>query len=194
MRRRVGFILVFGAALPLTIASVAWACGVLATVQVDKRVAAPGETVTVTGSNWGTREGNSAVTIRLSTRDGQVLATTPALPGGKINETIALPRSLSPGWYILVGTQTNADGTPKAGTPGRTNLRIQGSAAAAGAAASPWGAGDPSAPAASAAGAGGGQSLLAILLAGGLSLTMLAGGWKLLSRRSSTVGQPQLGI
>lgn len=193
MRRKVGLILVFGAALPLTIASVAWACGVLATLRVDKRVAAPGETVTATGSNWGTREGNSAVTIRLSTRDGRELATTPALPGGKISETFALPTTLSPGWYVLVATQTNADGTPKAGTPGRTNLRIQGNAVA-GAAASPWGSGNPSGPAASAAGAAGGQSLLAILLAGGLSLTMLAGGWKLLSRRSSTVGQPQLGI
>ena len=194
MRRKIGLILVFGAALPLAIASAAWACGILATLAVDKKVAAPGEAVTATGRNWTTAAGSSPVTIRLQSRSGQVLATTAAQTGGTIRETFAVPASLSPGWYVLVATQFNADGTPKTGTPGRTTLRVQGGARDSAVAGAPWGSSTPAGPAASAARDGGSGSLLAILLAGTLSLTMLASGWKLLSRRSRTVGEPQFGL
>jgi hypothetical protein len=194
MRRKVGLFLVFGAVLPLAVASVAWACGVLATVTLDKKVASPGETVTATGKNWGTAAGVSGVSIRLQTRTGTVLANTPALTGGRINETFALPNSLSPGWYVVVATQTNANGTPKSGTPGRTTLRIQGVASSKSSEAAPtaWGPASSGPPASS--GGSGSPSLLAILLAASLSLTMLAGGWTLLSRRGRTSGAPQFGI
>lgn len=194
MRRKIGLVLVFGAALPLAIASAAWACGILATLAVDKKVAAPGEAVTATGRNWTTAAGSSPVTIRLQSRSGQVLATTAAQTGGTIRETFAVPASLSPGWYVMVATQFNADGTPKTGTPGRTTLRVQGGARDSAVAGAPWGSSTPAGPAASAARDGGSGSLLAILLAGTLSLTMLASGWKLLSRRSRTVGEPQFGL
>lgn len=195
MKRRFGLILVFGAALPLAVASAAWACGVLATLTLDKRVAAPGETVTATGRNWAA-VGHSDVSIRLKTRDGRVIATTTAQPGNKIAHTFALPNDLSPGWYVVLGTQTNnTTGNPKAGTPGRTTLRIQGAAQGSQVVGAPWGSANPSAPAASPANAGGpSQSLLVLLLAAGLSVTMLAGGWKLLSRKDRALGKPQLGV
>ena len=194
MRRKVGIFLVFGAVLPLAVASVAWACGVLATLTLDKKVAAPGEVVTATGKNWGTAAGQSAVSIRLKSRTGQVIATTAVQTGGKISETFSLPANLSPGWYVVLGTQTNANGTPKSGTPGRTTIRVQGASNSAAVAGAPWGSSTPSGPAAQATGSNGG-SILTLLLAAGLSLTMLAGGWTLLGRRSSRpVGKPQFGV
>ncbi len=195
MRRKLGLIFVFGAALPLAVASVAWACGVLATLTLDTKVAAPGQTITATGKNWSTAAGASAVSIRLKTRDGQVLETTGAQTGGRISQTFVLPASLSPGWYVVLATQTNANGTPKSGTPGRTTLRVQGSASSSQVVGAPWGSSTPSGPAASAAPATGGSgNVLAIMLAATLSLGMLASGWKLLSRRSRPAGAAQLSV
>jgi hypothetical protein len=191
-KRTIGIMLVFGAALPLAVASVAWACGVLATVTLDKKVASPGQAVGITGKNYAntTVGGASPVTVRLQSRSGTVLTTVPAV-GGKIADTFTVPSNVSPGWYVVLATQNNANGTPKAGTPGRTTLRIQGSA---GAVAAPWGSTNPSGPAASQAPVGSGSgspSPLMILLASALSLTMLLGGWKLLGRKSRAASEPQ---
>ena len=195
MRRKVGLVLLFGAALPLAVASVAWACGVLATLTLDKKVAAPGDVITATGKNWGTAAGQSAVSIRLKSRTGNVIATTAVQTGGKISETFSLPANLSPGWYVVLGTQTNANGTPKSGTPGRTTIRIQGSSKSADVAPAAWGSAKPSGPAAAAAPSGDGGSVLTLLLAAALSLAMLTGGWTLLSRRSNRpVGAPHFGV
>jgi hypothetical protein len=184
MRRKVGLILVFGAALPLAAASVAWACGVLATLTLDTKVASPGQAVSLTGKNYArTDQGASPVTVRLKSRTGTVL-TTVNTTTGKIADTFTVPASLSPGWYVVVATQNAANGTPKSGTPGRTTLRVQGAQQSATTpVAAPWGSSNPPGPAAQAASAGGGGSLLAILFAAALSLSMLAGGWKLLSRK-----------
>jgi len=193
MRRKMGLILVFGAALPLVVASAAWACGVLATLTLDTKVATPGQAVTLSGKNYASAvtPGASAVTVRLKSRTGTVLTTVPAT-GGKIADTFTVPSSLSPGWYVVLATQT-VNGVTKSGTPGRTTLRVSGTAAAA---AAPWSTSAPSGPGASdttvSAGSGS-ESLFAILLAAGLSLTMLAGGWKLLSRKNRrAAGDAQL--
>jgi hypothetical protein len=197
-KRTLGIMLVFGAALPLAVASVAWACGVLATVTLDKKVASPGESVAITGKNYANTVagGASPVTVRLKSRSGTILTTVNAT-AGRISDTFTVPSSVSPGWYVVLATQSNANGTPKSGTPGRTTLRVQGSAAAGSAAplAAPWSSSTPSGPAASHATVGSGsQSPLAILLAAALSLTMLMGGWKILSRKSRTADQPQFAL
>ncbi len=192
-KRTVGIMLVFGAAVPLAVASVAWACGVLSTLTIDKKVASPGQSISITGKNYANTVagGASPVTVRLKSRKGTVL-TTVAAAAGRISDTLTIPASVSPGWYVVLATQSNADGTPKAGTPGRTTLRIQGSSASVTPAAAPWSSSTPSGPAASHATVGsGGQPLLAILLASALSLTMLVGGWKLLSRKSRAASEPQ---
>lgn len=127
-RRRIGMALIFGAAVPLVIASTAWACGVLATLQVNTKAAAPGQTVTVTGNNYSSSAAASDVSIRLNSRKGGVLATTkPATGFTTINTPVQLPAGVKVGWHVLVATQT-VNGVPKAGTPGRTTLRIQGAA------------------------------------------------------------------
>jgi hypothetical protein len=195
-KRTVGIMLVFGAALPLAVASVAWACGVLSTLTIDKKVASPGQSITISGKNYANTVagGASPVTVRLKSRKGAVL-TTVAATAGRISDTFTIPASVSPGWYVVLATQSNADGSPKAGTPGRTTLRIQGSSTASAVpAAAPWSSSPPSGPAASHATAGsgsGGGPLPAILLASALSLMMLVGGWKLLSRKSDAASEPQ---
>jgi hypothetical protein len=188
MKRKVGIGLIIGAALPLLATSIAWACGVLATAQVNTKVAAPGQAVTVTGKNYSTNATASAVTVRLGKRSGDVLSTTAPNSGGAISTTFNLPANLSPGWYVLQVLQFNANGTPKSGTPGRTSIRVQGSAAAA---ATPWSGNTPSGPA-SFAGDTGGGSLLPMLAAIALSLTMLAGGWVLVSRKGRLVSSTPL--
>lgn len=188
MRRKVGLSLVFGAALPLAVASVAWACGVLATLTLDKRVAAPGQALTVSGRNYANTSptGASPVSVRLQSRSGQVL-TTVAAANGKIEDTFTLPSNISPGWYVVLATQQNANGTQKSGTPGRTTLRVQAASKSAEVVpAAPWGS--------STGGGSGSESPLALLLAGGLSLTMLFGGWKLLNRKSRSVSEPHLAV
>jgi hypothetical protein len=132
----------------------------------------------------------------LKSRTGTVL-TSVQTTTGKIADTFTVPASVSPGWYVVLATQNSASGAPKSGTPGRTTLRIQGSGGST-VVGAPWGGSSgPSSPAAQAAHAAGGagsQSLLAILLAAALSLSMLVGGWKLLSRRSRTLREPQFGV
>jgi hypothetical protein len=202
MKRKLGLILVFGAALPLAVASAAWACGVLATLTLDHKTAAAGDAITATGKNYGTAAGVSAVTIHLDSRTGPVLATTPALTGGRINETFALPATIKPGYHVIMATQNNANGTPKSGTPGRTTLQITGAnkrhAEIAGA---PWSQANPpgttgaSVQVAADSGGSGSQSLLAIMMAVALSLSMLAGGWVLLANKSrSARREPHFGV
>lgn len=183
MRRRVGLFLVFGAVLPLAAASVAWACGVLATLTLDKKVAAPGQAITATGKNFSST--GTAVTIRLKSRSGTVLATTAANAGGKIDATFPVPASISPGWYSVMALQNTDKGVPKSGTPARTTLRIAGSRKQS-AVAAPWSSSEPAGPS--------GQSALPMILAIVLSLSMLAAGWTLVGRRSRTVAGPQLGV
>ncbi len=193
MRRKLGLILVFGAALPLAVASAAWACGVLTTLSLDQKVAAPGSTLTATGRNWSTNATASVVTLRLQSRSGTTLTTVTPTSDRRISKGFTLPASLSPGWYVVLATQFNANGSPVAGTPGRTTVRVQGAAAASQVAGAPWSGSQPQGPAASAA-TSGGSGLIALLLAGVLSLTMLASGWKLLGRRGRTVATPQFGV
>ena len=120
MKRKIGLFLIFAAALPLAATSIAWACASLATAKLDKTVAAPGEAVTLTGRNYSTAAGASAVTIRLNTRAGRTLGGAIAPdPSGRISSTFNLPADLSPGYYVINVLQFNANGTPKSGTPGR---------------------------------------------------------------------------
>jgi hypothetical protein len=180
-----GLLLVFGAMVPLAAASVAWACGTLTTLKLNTKVASPGQSLTATGKNYSGAAGASAVTISLQTRNGAVLASTPANPDGTINQAFSLPGTLSPGWYVVIAKQFNANGTPKTGTPGRTTLRVQGAAAAA---ATPWSS-QPTSPTGSS-----GQPAAPIALAALFSLAMLAGGWMLVGRRSRSPREPQFGV
>jgi len=191
MKRKIGLSLIFAAALPLVAASAAWACGVLATLKLDTKVASPGQAVTATGRNYGTSN-VSEVSIRLKSRTGQVVSTVTPVAGGAISKTFTLPQGMDPGWYVVLATQTTlTTGTPKSGTPGRTTVRIQGSAKDA-AAGSAW----TSPPAGPSSGSSFASALgsVPMLLAIALSLTMLAGGWMLVTRTSRSASRSPLGI
>lgn len=195
MKRRIGLSLVFGAVLPLAVASVAWACGVLATLTLSEKTASPGQAITATGKNFSST--GSAVTIRLKSRSGTLLTTTAADAGGKIDSTFPIPASVSPGWYSVMALQNAASGAPKAGTPGRTTLRITGTQKQS-AVAAPWSSSKPAGPGGSSApvarAGAGSRPVLPMVLAAILSLSMLAAGWTLVGRRNRTVAGPQLGV
>jgi len=189
-RRRVGFLLIFGALVPLAAAATAWACGVLATVKLDASVARPGQTLNVSGVNYST--GNvTPVQLRWNSRTGPVLKEVAPAPNGTISTTIQVPNS-DPGWYIVAGTQQRlSDGAPVAGTPGRATLRVQGASAGA---ASPWSQGPGGGAGLAVDGGPGGPPLLPTLLGIALSLGLLGSGVTLVSRsRGRKASQPLLG-
>ena len=192
-RRRVGFLLIFGALVPLAVAATAWACGVLATLRVDKPVAAPGQALTVTGINYsGDMTNFTPVQIRWNGRTGPQIGQ--AIPvGTRISTEVRVPAGVSPGWYSLNATQYNVNtGAPKSGTPGRTTLRVQGAAAAA---SSPWGQAPGGGATVAVGGGPGGPPLLPTLLGVALSLGLLASGLTLVSRsRTRKANRPLLGV
>jgi hypothetical protein len=143
MKRKHALIVVAGLMLPLGTAANAGAQG--ATLVVTPSSATPGQVVTVTGSAFNPSTANiaSGVNIRLSTRDSEPLANSNVSPQGTISATFPLPPNLTPGVYLLIGTQTSTRDRHTFGGPGRAKLRIT----AAGAAAIPGHApGDPAAP------------------------------------------------
>lgn len=200
MKRRTGLFWIMGAMLPLAIASTAWACANLATVRLDKSVASPGDSVLVTGKGYSghgstTTVGDSDVTVTLAGRKGTRVGTAVVSSAGRISDTMRIPSTVSPGWYVVIATQYSADGTPKPGTPGRTRIRIQGASPAV---VSPWSSAKPSGPAGfslSPARDGGGSVSQDLLLWTGLSLTLLAAGSALAAaRRNQTRGRQTLSV
>lgn len=117
--------------VPLVIASAAWACQVMTTLEVNKSQATAGETVTVTGSNYqpptGTNPNPSPVYIHLDSRDSPPIAQAPA--ARNISVTFALPADVAIGYHTLIATQFNTNGSPKSGTPGRASIEIVASGA-----------------------------------------------------------------
>ena len=192
-RRRVGFLLIFGALVPLAVAATAWACGVLATLKTDKAVAAPGEVLNVSGINYSSNMADfTPVQIRWNGRTGQQIGQ--AIPvATRISTEVRVPAGVSAGWYSLNATQYRLDdGTPKSGTPGRTTLRVQGAAAAA---SSPWGSAPGGGATVAVGGGPGGPPLVPTLLGVALSLGLLGSGLTLVSRsRTRKANRPLLGV
>lgn len=141
MGRRTGILFIFGAAIPLAIfASTAWACGVLATLKAAPSSAAAGQTVSTTGVNYSSSMTTfTPVSIRWDSRTGEVLKEVVPEQNGTLNTTVQIPASASAGDHILIATQNRIDnGAPKSGTPGRTVVRVPGTAGSASVPASAW--------------------------------------------------------
>lgn len=187
MRRRIGFLLMCSATIPVAIfAATAWGCGALTTLKSSNSVAAPGQTITLEGRNYSTSTQFTNVQIRWAGRTGAVLTeVTPAALAAGV--PVRVPASATPGWYVVAATQFNiATGAAKSGSPGRTTVRVQGNPVSS--TASPWGAGTPT-------GSGGSGSpdlpLPGILL----SVALLAAGMILLARdrAAKKASRPVLG-
>ncbi len=183
-----------GAMLPLGVASTAWACASLATLALDSKVVRPGEEVNITGRGFsdthaGTTAGDSLVALRMKTRDGKVLQELDASADGRIATKMRMPSDMKSGFYVMLATQTKADGTARAGTPARYAFRVTGTPSQQSVVASPWSnapSGPSSSASASVAGDGGfgGQTLL---VGGILSLTLLAAGSVLVGRKNQSM-------
>lgn len=188
MKRRIGLLLLVGAMLPLGVASTAWACAALATLSISDKVVQPGQEVNITGkgfsdSHAGTTAGDSRVALRLRTRNGAVIKELEVF-NRSIETKMTMPRDMKSGYYVMLATQTKADGTARAGTPARVAFRVSGAPVAQSAAASPWSSA-PSGPSSSASVAGdGGLSSQTLLVGGILSLTLLAAGSVLVGRKN----------
>ncbi len=188
MKRRVVLFLMVGALLPLGAASTAWACAALATMSIDSKVVQPGQEVNITGNGFsdshaGTTAGDSRVALRLRTRNGAVIKELEVFDR-RIATKMTMPRDMKSGYYVMLATQTKADGTARAGTPARVAFRVSGAPVAQSAAASPWSSA-PSGPSSSASVAGdGGLSSQTLLVGGILSLTLLAAGSVLVGRKN----------
>lgn len=167
MRRKVGWFVLLGAVLPLVVTGSASAQG--STMLVTPQVASPGQTVTVTGGSFSTAAGTSPVALRLSTRDGDELAPVNLDTRGRFTATFPIPPSLAPGTYLILATQTYANGRTLAFTPARTRIRIQAAGARSGTA------------------AGGPPVALSL---GILALVLMAAGATLSARRLRTFHRP----
>jgi len=186
-RKKFGISLVLAAAaIPLALVSLAFGCGVLATLYLTPERVTSGSQLSGFGRNYSSSPLASAVDVRLDRRSGPVVWSGRPASTGLIKPSFTLPAGLKPGYHLLMAMQTNAGGTPSAGTPAKARVFV-GTAAqrrAANAASGIW------APSPSGGGSGGASGpaigmdtgLLAALLSGGL----LAGGIALLRRRPTT--------
>lgn len=189
MKHKVGLMLMVGGVLPLGVASTAWACASLANLKLDSRVVQPGDAVAVTGTGFsdfhgGSNVGDSPVTLRLKARNGVVLQdNVEVTTDRRISTTVKLPADMAPGYYVMLGTQTRADGSAVKGTPARFAFRVKGTARQS-VVASPWSSASNGPTSSSATGNGGldGQPLL---IGGILSLTLLGAGSVLVARRNT---------
>ncbi len=123
-RQRLGVLLVLAAvAVPLAVASAAWACGVLATLSLTPRHTHVGAVVSGFGDNFSTSPKASAVLLRFNNRSGPVLWSGRPNSNGTIAPTFTVP-NVRPGYYLADATQTGPTGAQAAGTPGRAVLLI----------------------------------------------------------------------
>ncbi len=182
LRRKLGIVLILaGAALPLALVSVSYACGVLATLHLNRSAVAPGASVSGFGNNYNTSPKASAVVLHFNSRTGRALWSGAPDQNGNIAPRFTALR-VRPGYYVIDATQTSATGAPVAGTPGRAVLRIghphrRGAAAA-------WPTGTPGSGtgshATTSSGSGIGRLAGSGVLVSSLSGMLLAGGALLL--------------
>lgn len=112
-------------AVPLAIASLAFACARLATLKLDRAGGRPGAETNAVGVNFNNNAESSPVAIRFNSRNGRILWQGRADRRGRIKGSFKIPNA-RPGDYVIVATQQTAEGRPAAGTPGRAPLEIRG--------------------------------------------------------------------
>jgi hypothetical protein len=154
-------------AIPLAVASIAFACARLSTLKLNRASGPPGAETSAIGRNYNFDARSSTVTLRFNSRRGRVLWEGRANSRGQIRGSFRIPNA-RPGQYVILATQTS-EGRPVAGTPGRAPLRIRSSARSISAATAA-----PPPPAAGTGPQGGGPPALPAGLATSLLLLGLA--------------------
>ncbi len=116
------------AAAGVLMAAAAFACVSGPVVSLSTIQAKAGQEVGITGT--GFQAANQAQ-LRWNALDGPVLTTVPApITGGNMNATFTVPQGTQPGSYVVVITQTKADGTMSL-SPIRAVLSVTGEAGTA---------------------------------------------------------------
>ena len=133
-KRRPLYLMAFGAvAVPLIAASIAYACGALASLSVSSASADAGSTITGVGKGFSNSHGGAPsaepVVIHFNSRTGPVLWSGRPDSNGVVEFSFTVPK-VEPGSYTLIATQTNADGEPAPGTPARASFTVTGQATA----------------------------------------------------------------
>ena len=129
-KRRPLYLMAFGAlAVPLVAASIAYACGALASLSVNTQSADSGTTVTGMGRNFSNAHGGAPsaepVVLHFNTRTGPVLWSGRPDASGSVEFSFQVPR-VAAGSYTVIATQNNADGVAVGGTPARASLTVAG--------------------------------------------------------------------
>lgn len=122
------------AAVPVALASAAYACQSTVTLYANPNTVIPGGSITVTGNKYNA---SLPVDIRLDSRTAPSLVRTTGAVLGSSGVSVTIPANTSLGYHILIATQYNAQGVPCTGCPGRTTIKVvSGSTSTAGAASS----------------------------------------------------------
>lgn len=106
-------------------AAFAYACTNLATLNLSSATGQAGEQLTVTGSSFGAEPD---VTLRWNSVEGSELATVTPDQAGNIQATVTVPEDAQPGYYVVVATQTNEEGSQTFGGPARAAFQVVGPA------------------------------------------------------------------
>ncbi len=116
------------AAAGLLMSAAAWACVSGPVVNLSTISAKPGQEVGITGTGFQT--GNQAI-VRWNALDGPIVATVaPPITGGTLNATFTVPQGTAPGSYVVIVSQTKADGSLSL-SPIRAVMTVTGEAGAA---------------------------------------------------------------
>jgi len=108
-------------------AAAAWACVSGPVVNLSTISAKPGQEVGITGSGF---QAANPAQIRFNTLDGPVLTTVNApITGGNMDAKFTVPTGTAPGSYVVIITQTTADGKLSL-SPVRVVMSVTGDAGA----------------------------------------------------------------
>ncbi len=114
--------------VPMSAASLAYACTGLATLSSSPGSGVAGETVTLNARGFAPHDPSdsrtgSLVELRMDNMDGPVIGTAAPAGSGNFSVQIKVPQ-VEPGEHVLIATQNRNDGRPSYGTPARTVLTV----------------------------------------------------------------------
>lgn len=133
-KRRPLYLAAFSAvAVPLLAASIAYACGALASLTVQPHQGDAGAVVNGFGKGFNSSHGGASsaepVVVRFGSRTGPVVWSGRPDASGGVQFSFVVPK-VDPGQYTLLAMQNNADGQPAPGTPARASFEVTGVAPA----------------------------------------------------------------
>jgi hypothetical protein len=100
----------------------AFACTSLATLTPSSPSGGPGSTVAITGSAFDPAGG--PVVLHWNSLQAPAMAQVQPDAGGNISAAVTVPKDATNGYYVIIATQMEKDGTMAFGTPARTSFQV----------------------------------------------------------------------